>query len=327
MNKMVFVTREIPNAGLERIKKEFVTDVWKPDHPPTKKEIIEKAQECHGLVTLLSDPIDSTVLNELDELSIIAQYAVGYDNIDVKTATSKGIMVTNTPGVLTDATADFTWALIMAAARRVVEADSYVREGEWKVAWGPKMLLGKDIAGATLGIIGLGRIGTAVARRAKGFSMDVLFHTRSETERTETIKQELNAQRVELDMILEESDIISLHVPLTSETKGMIGKREFAMMKEGAILINTSRGEVVDETALFNALKNGHLFAAGIDVFHNEPIQHDNALLQLDNVVLAPHIGSATLATRSKMAEICAENLSKGLKGEKPPNLVNPEVL
>lgn len=327
MKKKVFVTREIPNPGLGQIEKEFSADVWRPTYPPSKKEIIERAKGSQGLVTLLSDEIDSTVLNELNQLSMIAQYAVGYDNIDVGAATSKGIMVTNTPGVLTDATADLTWTLIMASARRIVEADSYVRGGQWKVAWGPKMLLGKELAGATLGIIGLGRIGNAVAKRAKGFSMDVLFHTRSETNRTKKISKELDAKNVEFNTLLRQSDIVTLHVPLTSETEGMIGERELKLMKEGSILINTSRGEVIDEKALFDALNEGHLFAAGLDVFQNEPILQDNPLLQLDNVVLAPHIGSATLATRSKMAEMCAENLSKGLKGKRPPNLVNPEVL
>ncbi|MFO7837496.1 MAG: D-glycerate dehydrogenase [Candidatus Thorarchaeota archaeon] len=327
MKKKVFVTREIPDSGLNQIKKEFSTDIWEYTRAPTKDELIKRAQYCHGLVTLLSDPIDSALLDQLDQLSIIAQYAVGYDNIDMEAATSNGIMVTNTPGVLTDATADLTWALIMASARRIAEADSYVREGQWKVSWGPKMLLGKEVAGATLGIVGLGRIGSAVARRAKGFSMDILFHTRSETNRTRSIAEDLNARRVEFDELLQESDIVSLHVPLTPETEAMIDERELEMMKEGSILVNTSRGEVINEKALFRALKEGHLFAAGLDVFEDEPILQDNPLLQIDNVVLAPHIGSATLETRSRMAEICAENLSKGLKGERPPNLVNSEVL
>ncbi len=323
----VFVTRMIPESGIKMMKGALDVRIWENKMPPSKKEIIERSKGCVGLVSLLSDPIDAELMGCLDDLKVISQYAVGYDNIDVQAATERGIIVTNTPGVLTETTADLTWALIMAASRRIGEAERFVRRGDWKVAWGPQMLLGNDIFGATLGIIGLGRIGEAVARRSEGFEMRVLYTTRSSNERTERVEKELNATRVDLDTLLQESDIISIHVPLTNETRGFIGKREFAMMKKGSIFINTSRGAVVDERALVESLKSGHLGAAGLDVFQNEPIHMDNPLLKLENVVLVPHIGSASFATRSKMSTMVAENVITALKGERPPNIVNPEVL
>lgn len=325
--KKVFVTRKIPRKGLEKIQKVFDTTIWSSELPPRKEEIIEKASDCEGVVTLLSDPIGSDVIQHLLKLRVIAQYAVGYDNIDVAFATSKGIQVTNTPGVLTETTADLTWALIMSAARRIVEADRYVRKGHWKVAWGPELLLGSDIHGATLGIIGLGRIGSAVARRAAGFNMKILYTSRTRNETTQQTERSTGARRVDLETLLMESDIVTLHVPLNQDTKHLISKRELQMMKEGSILVNTSRGPVVDEKALFESLQSNHLSAAGLDVFQEEPIAKDNPLLELHNIVLAPHIGSASRNTRATMALMCANNLIAALSGERPPNIVNPEVL
>ncbi|MHA1576012.1 MAG: 2-hydroxyacid dehydrogenase [Candidatus Thorarchaeota archaeon] len=327
MKQRVFVTRKIPNEGLRMITERFDATVWTSDEPPSIREIIQNAKDCEGLVTLLSDPIGSDVIDKLPKLRVIAQYAVGYDNIDVSLATRRKITVTNTPGVLTETTADLAWALIMAASRRLVEADRYVREGKWNVAWGPELLLGSNIYGATLGIIGLGRIGSAVAKRAAGFDMKILYHTRSENEFTQDIEKSVKGRSVDFHTLLKESDIISLHIPLNSKTHHMISEQEFNLMKPGTILVNTSRGPVIDEDALFKALESGHLGAAGLDVFNNEPLQHDSPLMKLSNIVLAPHIGSASTRTRSIMATMCAENLIAALSGEQPPNIVNPEVL
>jgi len=262
----------------------------------------------------------------LPKLKVISQYAVGYDNIDVPFASNRKVVVTNTPGVLTETTADLAWALIMAATRRIVEADEYVRNGNWNVAWGPELLLGSDIFDATLGIIGMGRIGSAVAKRAAGFKMNILYHTRSENEYTKEIELQYNGTRADLHTLLQKSDIISLHIPLSSETYHLLGEREFKLMKQGAVIVNTSRGAVIDEEALFKALESGHLGAAGLDVFNQEPIQKNNPLMKLQNVILTPHIGSASVKTRTTMAIMCAQNLIAALNGEKPPNLVNPEV-
>jgi glyoxylate reductase len=323
--KKVFVTRAIPEKGIDLLKEEFEVAVWEHVREPTKEEIIRRAKGCHGLVTLLSDPIDREVITSLPSLQAICQYAVGYDNIDLDSATEKGIVVTNTPGVLTETTADLTWALIMTACRRVAEADRYVRQGEWGVAWGPKLLLGKDIHGSTLGIIGLGRIGSAVAWRSRGFNMRVLYHSRSRTDRARTIENELGAKSVSLERLLSESDIVTIHVPLNESTERLIGKREIGMMKEGAVLINTARGDVIDEDALVGALKSGHLHAAGLDVFQDEPLPPENELMHLPNTVILPHIGSASHATRDRMSVMCAENMIAAVSGSNPPNLVNPD--
>jgi len=326
LKQRVFVTRKIPDEGLRMITETFDTTVWPSDKPPSAKEIIQNAEDCEGLVTLLSDPVGRDVIQMLPKLRVIAQYAVGYDNIDVTFATEKKIIVTNTPGVLTETTADLAWALIMAATRRIVEADRYIRNGKWNVAWGPELLLGSDIFGATLGIIGMGRIGYAVAQRASGFNMKILFHTRSENEYTKEIELRAEGTRVDLQTLLRESDIISLHIPLTSETYHLLGEREFERMKSGAIIVNTSRGSVIDEEALFKALETEHLGAAGLDVFNQEPLQKNSPLRNLPNVILTPHIGSASVKTRAIMGTMCARNLIAALHGEKPPNFVNPEV-
>jgi len=327
MTDSVFVTRLIPDEGLDIIKKRFRTSVWSADMPPSPQEIVERAKQCSGLVSLLSDRIDESVISLLPKLRVIAQYAVGFDNIDVTAATKKGVIVTNTPGVLTETTADLAWALIMAASRRIAEADRYVRAGFWQVAWGPKLMLGIDIHSATLGIIGMGRIGAAVAQRAKGFGMRILYFDTQDTDFARAVEKETGVIRTDFASLLGESDIITVHVPLTNETKKMIGADEFARMKKGAVFVNTSRGAVVDEDALVTALSSGHLHAAGLDVFVTEPLPSTSPLLRLPNVVFVPHIGSASFATRSRMAVICAENLVLAMRGNRPPNIVNPEVL
>jgi len=320
----VYVTRELPERGLKIIKKYFDTEVWTEYAPPPKKLIIEKAKNVDALASLLSDKIDAEVFDAAPRLKIVAQMAVGFDNIDVQEATKRGIYVTNTPEVLTDTTADFAWTLLMAVARRVVEADKYVRTGQWKVGWHPSMMSGRDIHHATIGIVGAGRIGYAVAKRAKGFDMKVLFYDvipRPEMEK------ELRAKRVDLDTLFKESDFVSIHVPLMKETYHLVNAEKLKLMKKTAYLINNSRGPVVDEKALYEALKEGRIAGAGLDVFEQEPIPVDNPLLKLDNVAVAPHISSASYETRSKMAEMVAENLVAFFEGRKPPNLVNPEVV
>ncbi len=323
MKQRVFVTRKIPDEGLKMITEKFDTTVWPSQEPPSIQEIIQNAEDCDGLVTLLSDSIGPDVINKLPKLKVIAQYAVGYDNIDVSLATKRKIAVTNTPGVLTETTADLTWALLMAASRRIVEADRYIRDKKWDVAWGPEMLLGSDIYGATLGIIGMGRIGQSVARRASGFNMKILYYSRTQNQ---NIENELDVKHVDLHTLLRESDIVTLHIPLNSETHHLISKAEFELMKEDSILVNTSRGKVVDESALYTALKEGHIGSAGLDVFQEEPISKNSPLLDLENVVIVPHIGSASKNTRATMSRMCAENLIAALDGNMPPNIVNPEV-
>jgi glyoxylate reductase len=321
----VYVTRELPERGMKIIKECFEAEVWPEYGPPPKETIIEKARDVDALVTLLSDKIDAEVFDAAPKLKIVAQMAVGFDNIDVGEATKRGIYVTNTPGVLTETTADFAWALLMAVARRLVEADRYVRTGQWKVGWHPSMLLGRDVYGATLGIVGAGRIGTAVARRAKGFNMKILYY--DVIPMPPEIEKELEAKRVDLDTLFKESDFVSIHVPLIKETYHLVNEEKLRLMKKTAYLINNSRGPVVDEKALYKALKEGWIAGAALDVFEQEPTPMDNPLLKLDNVVVAPHISSASHETRSRMAEMAAENLVAFFEGKQPPNLVNPDVL
>jgi len=257
-------------------------------------------------------------------LKIVAQMAVGFDNIDVKEATKRGIYVTNTPGVLTETTADFAWTLLMAVARRVVEADKYVHNGKWKVGWHPSMLSGRDVYGATIGIVGVGRIGSAVARRTRGFNVKILYY---DVVARPELEKELGAKRVDLGTLLRKSDFVSVHIPLMKATYHLINAEKLKLMKKTAYLINNSRGPVVDEKALYEALKEGRIAGAALDVFEKEPTPLDNPLLKLDNVVVAPHISSASHETRSKMAEMVAENLVAFFEGRTLPNLVNPEVM
>jgi glyoxylate reductase len=320
----VYVTRELPERGLKIIKERFDTEVWKEYAPPPKKVIIEKAKNVDALASLLSDKIDAEVFDVAPKLKIVAQMAVGFDNIDVQEATKRGIYVTNTPEVLTDTTADFAWALLMAVARRVVEADKYVRTGQWKVGWHPSMMQGRDVHDATIGIVGAGRIGYGVAKRATGFNMKILFYDvipRPEMEK------EFGAKKVDLKTLFKESDFVSIHVPLMKETHHLVNADRLKLMKKTAYLINNSRGPVVDEKALYEALKEGRIAGVGLDVFEQEPTPLDNPLLKFDNVVVAPHISSASYETRSRMAEMVADNLVAFFEGKKPPNLVNPDVL
>lgn len=320
----MYVTRAIPENALKVLQEVADVNMRKEEMPPSKEEVIKEVSDIDGLLCLLTDKIDSEVIEAGKNLKVISNYAVGFDNIDVEAATKQGIYVTNTPGVLTETTADFTWALLMAVARRVVEGDKYVGRGFWKVAWAPMMMLGNDIYGKTLGIVGLGRIGAAVARRTKGFNIRILYHSRT---RKIDLEKELGVEYADFETLLRESDFVTIHVPLTNENFHMIGEREFSLMKRTAYLINTSRGSVVDQKALYNALKEGKIAGAALDVFEQEPINSKNPLLQLDNVVLTPHIVSASVETRTKMGVMAAENLVSVLKGRIPPNLVNEDVL
>ena len=320
----VFVTRKLFDEAISLIEEYADVEVYESEEEPAPYDLIlEKVRDIDGLLCLLTDKIDARIIEAGERLKVISNYAVGYDNIDVEAATKRGIYVTNTPGVLTETTADLTWAILMAIARRVVEADKYVRAGRWVHAWGPKMMLGSDVHGKTLGIVGLGRIGSAVARRAKGFNMRVIYY---DVFRREELERELGLEYKPLEELLKEADYVTLHVPLTKETYHLIGERELGLMKTTAYLINTSRGAVIDQKALYKALKERRIAGAALDVFEKEPIDPDDPLLELDNVVLTPHIGSASVETRKKMAMIAAENLVSVLKGVEPPNLVNPEV-
>jgi glyoxylate reductase len=321
----VFVSRIIAQEALDKIAEVAEIEVWQAELPPPYETMLEKAGDCDGVVTMLSDKMDAAAIERLPKLKVISNMAVGYDNIDIKAATARGIIVGYTPGVLTETTADLAFALLAAAARRIVEADNYTRQGKWKT-WGPMLLQGQDIYRATLGIIGLGRIGAAVARRARGFDMKVLYFSR--TRRSPEEEREMGVEYVShVSDLLAMSDFISIHVPLTADTKNMIGEIEFSMMKPNAVFVNTSRGAVVDQKALYEALRSGQIFAAGIDVTETEPIRPDDPLLTLPNIIIPPHIGSSSFATRTKMAMMVADNLLAGLRGEVPPDCVNPEAL
>ena len=319
----VYVTREMPERGLRIIKEKFDTEIWSDYAPPPKRTIIEKADKVDALATLLSDKIDAEVFDAAPKLKIVAQMAVGFDNINIAEATKRGIYVTNTPGVLTETTADFAWTLLMAVARRVVEADNYVRSGKWKVGWHPMMLQGRDINGATLGIVGLGRIGCALAKRAKGFDMKVLYN---DIIRRPDFEKEYGIQFTEMDKLFPQADFVTINTPLTEQTHHLVDEKKLKSMKKTAYLINNARGPIVDEKALYKALKEGWIAGAALDVFEQEPTSKENPLLKLDNVVVAPHISSASYETRSRMAVMVAENFVAFFEGKTPPNLVNREV-
>jgi glyoxylate reductase len=320
----VFVARRIPDAGLDPIVEACSADVWEDELPPPRAELLRRVAGCDGVLTLLTDRVDDAFLDAAGPgLRVVSNYAVGYDNVDVPACTGRGIPVGNTPGVLTETTADLAWALLMAAGRRVAEGDRYVRVGRWRT-WGPQLLLGSDVHGATLGIVGLGRIGQAVARRAAGFGMTVLYWSRSRAE--PGIEREFGATFIELDELLARSDFVTLHVSLNDETRHLIDAAALARMKPSAVLVNTARGPVVDQAALAEALRDRTIAAAGLDVTDPEPIASDDPLLQLENCLVVPHIASASYATRGKMAEMAAANLLAGLRGERLPNPVNAEV-
>jgi glyoxylate reductase len=318
----VFVTRIIPDRGLNLVEEHCDVDLWTNELPPSREVLLSRVKGIDGLLCLLTDRIDGEVLDAAGpQLKVVSNHAVGYDNIDVPAATARGIPVGNTPGILTDATADFAFALLMAAARRVVEGERYVREGRWKT-WGPSLLLGPDVHGATLGLIGFGRIGQAMAKRAQGFEMRVIYYDPS----APCCDPAIDASPVDLDMLLAESDFVSVHTPLTAETRGLMNRERLALMKPTAILINTARGPVVDPGALYEALSERRIFAAALDVTDPEPLPMDSPLLTLDNLIVVPHIASASVATRQKMSLMAAQNLLAGVRGERLPNCVNPEV-
>lgn len=314
----VFVTRALPGDALDVLAQHAAVDLWPGGDPPPQDELAARVAHADGLICLLTDRIDARIIDAAKDLRVIANVAVGYDNIDVPAALVRGIAVGNTPGVLTETTADLAFALILAAARRVVEADRFVRDGGWRT-WDPGLLLGYDLHGATLGIAGFGKIGRAVARRASGFGMRVLYTSRSAPDD----EARGLGERVPLEVLLREADVVSLHVPLTPETRRMIGEPELRAMKPTAVLVNTARGGVIDQAALVRALHEGWIAAAGLDVAEVEPVPPGDPLLRAPNLVLLPHIGSATHATRARMASMAVENCLAGLRGETLPYAVD----
>lgn len=318
---IVFVTRIIPDKGLDLVKDFCNADVWGGELPPPREEILQRVQGVDGLLSLLTDKIDGEVMDAAGAgLKVISNYAVGFDNIDVDAATARGIPVGNTPGALTNATADFAFALLMSAARRIPNGDSFVRNGKWKT-WGPMLLLGTDIQGATLGLVGFGRIGRAMARRASGFDMRVIYHDPNAKP-----DLDLKATPVDFETLLAESDFVSLHTPLTPDTRHLIDAEALNRMKRTSVLVNTSRGPVVDMDALYEALRDKRIFAAALDVTDPEPLPSTHPLLTLDNLIIAPHIASASHTARGNMAWMAANNLIAGLEGKQLPNCVNPKV-
>ncbi len=318
----VYVTRHLPGDALDFLAQHADVLLWDGDLPAPRDELIRQAANCDGLLTLLTDRVDEELLESAELLAVVSNMATGFDNIDVAAASRRNVLVTRTPGVLSETTAEFTFALTLAAARRVVEGDRHVRDGRWKT-WGPEVLLGQDLSAATLGIVGLGGIGQEVARRAKAFGMRTIYYSRT---RKPSLERRYRLTFTELDGLLREADFVSLHVPLTSETHHLVGRRELAMMKPTAVLVNTARGPLVDQAALYEALVDGQIAAAALDVTDPEPIAPDDPLLSLDNVIITPHIASASVATRSRMAMLAAENLLQALRGVVPKHTVNREI-
>ncbi|MCP4198465.1 MAG: D-glycerate dehydrogenase [Proteobacteria bacterium] len=321
MKPRVFVTRQLPGPGLEMLNEKADVEIWSGDDPPPRDVIIDKIGRIDGLLCLLTDHIDAEIIGAAGQnLKVISNYAVGYDNIDITAATSRRIPVGNTPGVLTETTADLAFSLMMAAARRIVEGADLARAGKWR-SWSPTLLLGEDIHHRTLGILGMGRIGRAMATRAHGFNMDVIFHTANPNSDAPA-----NTRRVTFDELLAESDFLSLHVPLTDATHHIIDRDSLRKMKKTAILINTSRGPAVNHTALHDALEENQIAYAALDVTEPEPLPPGHKLYPQNNCLIVPHLGSASVATRSKMAEMATLNLIAGLQNKKLPNCVNEEV-
>ena len=318
----VFVARIIPTEGLDLVRAGCDADVWEDDLPPPRDELLRRVAGCDGVLTLLTDRVDDEFLDAAGPgLRVVSNYAVGFDNIDVAACARRGVAVGNTPGVLTDTTADLAWALLMAAARRLPEGDRYVRDGRWKT-WGPLLLLGPDVHGATIGIVGFGRIGQAVARRAQGFGMEILYHDVQPV--PDEVTMPLGATYLPLEALLPRSDFVSLHVNLSELTRHLMNATTLALMKPTAILVNTSRGPVVDQRALADALRDGTIAAAALDVTDPEPISMDDPLVGLDNCLIVPHIASASRATRGRMAAMAAANLLAGVSGRPLPTPVSP---
>lgn len=322
MKPKVFVSRLIPDQGLHLVLDAFDAEVWQDELPPPREILLEKIRDKVGLLSLLTDKIDAELMDLNPQLRVVSNYAVGFDNIDIPAATARGLPIGNTPGVLTDTTADFAFTLLMSAARRVVEGADYVRAGKWKT-WGPKLLTGVDIHGATLGIVGFGRIGQAMAKRAHGFDMRVLYH---DNDRHPELESKMGVTFADMDTLLGEADFVSIHTDLNATTRHLFNADAFAKMKPSAVLINTARGPIIDPHALYDALASGKIRAAALDVTEPEPIPTDSPLLTLPNCLIVPHIASATIATRGKMAEMAAKNLIAGVRGERLPTCVNPEV-
>jgi len=320
--KKIFVTSQYPGDAVKRLARQYDVQVFPEDRLPTQKELIEYSQGSIALITTVSDLVDQEIIDECPELKIVSNSGVGYENVDIAYATEKGIFVTNTPDVLTETTADMAWVLILSVARRIVEADAYVREGKFK-CWHPSLMLGMNIHDKTLGVYGMGRIGTAVARRAAGFNMDIIYNNRG---RREEAEKETGARFVDFPALLKESDFIVVAAPLNEETRGRFGLSEFRQMKRSAIIVNIGRGPVIKEADLAEALSEGLIWGAGLDVFENEPEVNAN-LLKQENVVLAPHIASASRETRGKMIGMAVRSVELALGGELPEHLVNPEVL
>ena len=323
MKPTIFITQPVFEPVVQELSKYCTVTRNTEDGPPPRDVLLAALAGCHGVLTQLNDRMDGEVMDHAPSLRVISNIAVGYDNIDVPAATARGILVTNTPGILTETTADFAFTLLLAAARRMIESDRFARSGQWK-RWKLDLLLGTDAHHATIGIVGLGRIGQAMARRARGFAMPILYS--SPRRAAPEIEQELAARHVPLETLLRESDFVSLHCPLKPDTRHLIGPAELALMKPTAILINTTRGPVVDEAALAEALRDRRILAAGLDVFEKEPEIHPG-LIGLSNVVLAPHSGSGSRQTRLRMVEVASQNLFAALRGETPPNLLNPQAL
>lgn len=321
----IYITRPLPTPAMRLLEGVVEYRMWdREDEPVPRETLLREIVDVDGLICMITERIDAEVIDRLHKCRVIAQVAVGYDNIDVVAATRRGIVVTNTPGVLTETTADMAWAILLSTARRVVEGDRFTRSGRWKT-WELMGLTGQDVYGATLGIIGLGRIGSAIARRARGFAMRVLYHSRKRVD--EALEKELGARYLSLDDLLRQSDVVVISAALTPETRHLIAERELGLMKPSAVLVNISRGPIVDQRALYRALVDRKIWAAGLDVFEVEPVPMDEPLLKLDNVVVPPHLGSATISTRTKMATLAAENCVAGVSGKVPPNVVNPEAL
>ncbi|MDF2962099.1 MAG: ghrB 1 [Paenibacillus sp.] len=321
--KKIYITRKLPDEALQVIKKHCEVSIWDEEDIPVPREVLqEELKDADGVLCLLTERIDEQLLENAPRLKVISNMAVGYNNIDVAAATKRGIAVTNTPGVLTETTADLTFALLLATSRRLIEASDYLRNGQWKT-WSPMQMTGQDIYGATLGIIGMGRIGESVAKRASGFDMELLYYNRS---RKPEAEKAYNMTYCDMDTLLRKSDFIVVLTPYSPETVNLIDREQFALMKNTAVLINTARGGIVNEDALYEALTGGKIWAAGLDVFETEPLSPSHRLLTLPNVVALPHIGSASIQTRTKMAMLAADNLVLDVTGQKPLHLVNPEA-
>ena len=321
----VYVSRILPEPGMGLLYENCDVSLHpEKDTPPSREELLSKSKECEGVLVLLTERIDREFLDNAARLKVVSTYSVGVDHIDVPYATQLGVMVVSTPDVLTEATADFTFALILATARRLAEGDRFVRSGLWNT-WSPYLLLGNDVHGSTLGIVGMGRIGKAMACRALGFGMHVIYFDRKG--RNAELEKDLRVSYADFDDLLRRSDVVSVHLPLDEKTHHRFGEREFSLMKRSAVFVNAARGGIVDTGALYSALKTGQIFSAGLDVFEEEPIDSNNPLLRLDNVVLAPHLGSASIQARAKMSELAASNLIDPLNGKVPKALVNKEVL